>query len=309
MCARGFNFLLLGGHMLPDISGSLIPIRDQLDFMTFDQDLSSPQDDYIRWYRDITRVYIGNPARCDTWTYGYQPAAIDRRMMTSMLQEVDDMTTGVLEGPPSSPTRHPIQLLRRHPQESVPSMVKRGVHKLPNVRARRERAPAPPYSGGRRRGDPKHGGERGGGSGGRGHAYHGSYVSHDPFDSPRRDALTFSLGLIQVALSHLSGAGTSYVPPDKFDSPDTSYVQPPPSVRGMPYAPPCPSTVGLSFDAPLPPGTAGSSIPYMPIFRVSSFDSEEHGDEPTDDVTPAQQLGFRHRIGKKTTRFTLSDWC
>ncbi|KAI5648979.1 hypothetical protein M9H77_34984 [Catharanthus roseus] len=39
-----------------------------------------------------------------------------------------------------------------------------------------------------------------------------------------------------------------------------------------------------SFDAPPPPSIAGSLVPHMPISRASSSDSEEHGDEPTDDM-------------------------
>ncbi|KAI5662582.1 hypothetical protein M9H77_21905 [Catharanthus roseus] len=67
--------------------------------------LISRADDYIIWYRDITRVYIDNLANRDTRTIRYQPVGVDRRMMTSTLHEVDDMDTGVLEGPPSSPTQ------------------------------------------------------------------------------------------------------------------------------------------------------------------------------------------------------------
>ncbi|KAI5680582.1 hypothetical protein M9H77_01809 [Catharanthus roseus] len=89
---------------------------------------------------------------------------------------------------------------------------------------------------------------------------------------------------------------------------DVDYVQPFLSVGGTSYAPPPPGAVGLSFDAPPPPGTAGSSVPHMPKSRAFSSNSDEHGDEPTNDVTPAQQLGFGHRIGKRTTRFTPSNW-
>ncbi|KAI5680330.1 hypothetical protein M9H77_01557 [Catharanthus roseus] len=122
LCVRGFIFLLLGGHMLPDFSGNLVHLisdvqadplaplgaiwctsfdcsqlpmhilvtyRDQLDFMSSYQGwptlaveaLSYPSDEYIRWYRGITRVYIGNPANRDTRSVGYQPARVDRWMM------------------------------------------------------------------------------------------------------------------------------------------------------------------------------------------------------------------------------------
>ncbi|KAI5678487.1 hypothetical protein M9H77_09437 [Catharanthus roseus] len=69
------------------------------------EELSNPRNNYIRWYRDITRVYIDNPANHDTRTVGYQPARVDRRMMTSMLQEVDDMATRVIQGLLSCPTQ------------------------------------------------------------------------------------------------------------------------------------------------------------------------------------------------------------
>ncbi|KAI5648603.1 hypothetical protein M9H77_34608 [Catharanthus roseus] len=66
-------------------------------------------------------------------------------------------------------------------------------------------------------------------------------------------------------------------------------------------APLPPGTMTSSFQAPPPPGTMGSSTPHMPISYASSSDSDEHDDKRTDDVTPAQQLGFGHRVGKKTT--------
>ncbi|KAI5668312.1 hypothetical protein M9H77_18165 [Catharanthus roseus] len=191
---------------------------------------------YIRGYRDMTRVYINNLARCDTQTYGSQPAIVDRRMMTSMPQEVNDMTMGVLEGPSSSPTRYTnvirkvqtiicqcmvfirVQLSRCRPRESVPE---RGC------------APASQHPGGRGRANLEHGGERGGGSRGHGCADPRSYVPPDPFDSLGGDVLTFTtLSLTPDAPCHPSGAGTSYVPPDQFGSLDVSYVSPPLSVGG-----------------------------------------------------------------------------
>ncbi|KAI5678562.1 hypothetical protein M9H77_09512 [Catharanthus roseus] len=182
---------------------------------------------------------------------------------TSILHEVDDMTTGVLVGLPLS---------------------RFGILGRPG--ARRGHAHSPLNPGGRGRTDPRYREERRRGSGGRGRADPSSYVLPDPYDSLGRDALTFNLGLTLVALSHPSGASTSY---------------PPSSVRDKSYSSPPSSAVGLSFDAPPPLGTSGSSVSHMPISRASSSDSDEHGDEPVNDVTPAQQLGFRHRVGKKTT--------
>ncbi|KAI5654961.1 hypothetical protein M9H77_32148 [Catharanthus roseus] len=83
---------------------------------------------------------------------------------------------------------------------------------------------------------------------------------------------------------------------------------PPSSAGGASYAPPPPSAVRLSFDAPLPPGTAGSSVPHMPISRAFSSDSNEQSDDLSDDVTLAQQLGIGHRVRSKTTRSTPSDY-
>ncbi|KAI5668463.1 hypothetical protein M9H77_18316 [Catharanthus roseus] len=221
------------------------------------------------------------------------------RESTSVIQdvEVDDMTTGVLEGPPSSLVQYTsgfywwytfaVQPLLCHPQEYVLEHgargVKRGTRKLPGGGAHGGCASAPPYPGGRGREDLGDGGEKGGGSGGWG----------------RGDAPKFSLGLAPVALSYPSGVCTSHVPPDPFDSPDASYIQPPPSVGDTSYAPSPPSAVVLSFDAPLPSSITGSSVPHIPISRASSFDSNEYGDEPADDVKPAQQLGFGHRVGKR----------
>ncbi|KAI5683527.1 hypothetical protein M9H77_04755 [Catharanthus roseus] len=59
--------------------------------------LSYPNDEYIRWYRGITRVYIENPANRDTHSVGYQLAGVDRRIM-----EVDDMASVVIQELPSS---------------------------------------------------------------------------------------------------------------------------------------------------------------------------------------------------------------
>ncbi|KAI5667649.1 hypothetical protein M9H77_17502 [Catharanthus roseus] len=57
-----------------------------------------------------------------------------------------------------------------------------------------------------------------------------------------------------------------------------------------------------SFQAPPPLGTVGSSTLHMSISYASSFNSDEHDDEWTNDVKLALQLGFGHRFGKKTTR-------
>ncbi|KAI5657731.1 hypothetical protein M9H77_26524 [Catharanthus roseus] len=121
--------------------------------------LSYPSDECIRWYRGITRVYIDNPANCDTRVHGYQPAGVDRRMM------VDDMASVVIREPTSSHspmvvvmkkvqmfirrcmTFH-VQPSRRRPQEHVPDRgargVKRGARRHPGCGTGGGRPPVPP---------------------------------------------------------------------------------------------------------------------------------------------------------------------
>ncbi|KAI5677857.1 hypothetical protein M9H77_08807 [Catharanthus roseus] len=102
-------------------------VRDGPDVAA--ESLYWPSDEYIRWYRGITRVYISNPANRDARAYGYQPASVDRRMM-----EVDDMTSMVIREPPSSPSQmydiqqtFPTQPFRCRPREHVPDRGARGV--------------------------------------------------------------------------------------------------------------------------------------------------------------------------------------
>ncbi|KAI5667080.1 hypothetical protein M9H77_16933 [Catharanthus roseus] len=138
--------------------------------------LSYPSDEYIRWYRGITQVYIGNPANRDTRSHGYQPASVDRRMMTSMLQE----------------------LSRRRPREHVLDRGARGVKRLLEdilaVEQEHKHAdPGPTVV------------ERGEGTGS-GQPY------ADPIDSPNLDMPSFSLGLTLASQPHPSGAGTSQMP-------------------------------------------------------------------------------------------------
>ncbi|KAI5682937.1 hypothetical protein M9H77_04165 [Catharanthus roseus] len=266
--------------------------------------LSYPNDEYIRWYREITRLCIGNPANPDTRSVGYQPAVVDKRMMTSTLQKVNDMASMVIQEQPSSPSQmtifakkvqtifwrcmvsigstlgctpsphdiqqtFPVQSSRCHPREPVPDWgargVKRGARRLPSGGAHGGRPPAPPDLG-RGHTDPGRGGEMGEGSVGRGLGDLGSSYQVELFDS----------------LSH----------------PPTSYVPPPPGL-------------GISsFQSPHPLGIGSSSFqaPLAQRIVTSSSDSDKHNDEPTNVVTPEQQLGFGHRAVKKTIRFTPSDW-
>ncbi|KAI5662920.1 hypothetical protein M9H77_22243 [Catharanthus roseus] len=147
---------------------------------------------------DGIRISHHNPARRDTRTYGQLAG-------TPMLQEVDDMTIRILEGPPSSlmrytsvmrrvqtifhwcmvsisgtlgcsPSQHDVQQTfevypsRRRPWEFVPEHgargVKKGKRRLPRGRTCGGCAPVPPLMGA----GFNHGGWRGGGFGGRGRA-------------------------------------------------------------------------------------------------------------------------------------------
>ncbi|KAI5672784.1 hypothetical protein M9H77_13148 [Catharanthus roseus] len=94
------------------------------------------------------------------------------------------------------------------------------------------------------------------------------------------------------------GSGGGHPPVDPFDSlnldmPSFSWglTQPSQSFPGG----------SVTLRVPLPP--AGSSTPHQPILQTSSSDDEERAGD-MDDV---QRLGFEHRVGKKTTRFTPSN--
>ncbi|KAI5682869.1 hypothetical protein M9H77_04097 [Catharanthus roseus] len=120
----------------------------------------------------------------------------------------------------------------------------------------------------------------------------GGQPTIDPFDSPNLDIPSFSLGLTQPSQSLPSGSKILQMPP-------------PPVLRFAPFQSPQSTSFGVSrFRAPPPPGTAGSSTPHQPISQASSSDEEER----MDDIDIVQHYGFGHRVGKKTTRFTSSDW-
>ncbi|KAI5683821.1 hypothetical protein M9H77_05049 [Catharanthus roseus] len=137
-------------------------------------------------------------------------------------------------------------------------------------------------------------GKRGEGSGEveRGEGSRGGHLPVDPFDSPNLDIPSFSLGLTPLSQSLPGGSGTLCTPP-------------PPGLGFAPFQSLAGTSLGFSsFRAPPPPSTAGLSALHQPISQASSSDEEERTDD-TDDV---QHLGFRHRVGKKTTRFAPSDW-
>ncbi|KAI5673812.1 hypothetical protein M9H77_14176 [Catharanthus roseus] len=124
--------------------------------------LSYPGDEYIRWYRGITWVYISNPINRDARSHRYQPASVDRRMM-----EVDDMASVVIQEPHSSPSQmhdiqqtFPVQPSRRHPLEHVPDRgahgVKKGARRHPGHGAGDGRPPVPPAPERHKHVDPGH---------------------------------------------------------------------------------------------------------------------------------------------------------
>ncbi|KAI5662476.1 hypothetical protein M9H77_21799 [Catharanthus roseus] len=190
------------------------------------------------------RVYINNLAHRDTRTIRYQPT-----------EEVDDMATGVLEGPPFSPTKY--ASFAKKVQTIIPGhhvVIPRSLYRsLVLVELR------------------------------------GALIDFLVAGHVEDVLLPFYIRVdediqtsdMEEKESQPSGLDTSTVPPSR--------------IRGTSFAPPS-------------PGVVGSSMPHMPISDVSSSDSYEHDDERTDDITPAQQLGFGHRVGKKTSRFTPSYW-
>ncbi|KAI5681138.1 hypothetical protein M9H77_02365 [Catharanthus roseus] len=256
--ARGFIFLLIGGHMLLDFSRNLVHVR----YLSLSEDIDAISDEYIRWYQGITWVYIGNPTNRDTCSVGYQPSG------TSMLQEVEDMASAVIQEPPSSLSpmaifakkvqtiirrcmTFPIQPLHHRPQEHVPDWgargVKWGTRRQPDRGAGGGRPPVPSFSG-----------------------------RHE-----------------QCRSQACKGGGRH------------CKCLPLPILGFVPFQSPHPTSFGFSgFCAPSPPGTAGSPTPHQPISQVSSSDEEER----TDDTDVIQHLGFRHRVGKKIMRFTPFDW-
>ncbi|KAI5666127.1 hypothetical protein M9H77_15980 [Catharanthus roseus] len=175
----------------------------------------------------ITRVYIGNPANCDTCSHGYQPAGVDRRMMTSMLQEVGDMTSVVIQEPLTDPSQMTV-----------------GARSQPGRGASGGRPPVPSFPDRHEHVDLGHVEvESGEGSG-------GGQSTIDPFDNPNLDIPSFSLGLTPTSYSLPSGFGTSQMPP-------------PSGLGFVSFQSPYSTSFGFfGFRAPPPPGIAGSSTPH-----------------------------------------------
>ncbi|KAI5662621.1 hypothetical protein M9H77_21944 [Catharanthus roseus] len=150
--------------------------------------LSYPNDEYVRWYRGIRRVYIENPANRDTRSVGYQLARVDRRMMYSR-------------------RRH----LQKHVSDRGTCRVERGARRQPGRGAGGGRPHVPPFPDRPGHADSGHVEmERGEGSGQveRGEGSCGGHPPIDPFDSPNLDIPSFSLGLMQTSQSLPGGSGT-----------------------------------------------------------------------------------------------------
>ncbi|KAI5659566.1 hypothetical protein M9H77_28359 [Catharanthus roseus] len=292
---------------------------------------------YMRWYRRITRVYIRNPANRDTRSVRYQLAGVDRRIMIHFTNKFFFLfkyshafhlfmftSNVVIQEPPSYPSQmaifakkvqtiirrcmvsiggtlgctlsqHDIQQTflvqpsRSHPREHVPDRgtrgVNRGARRQPGCGAGGGRPPVPPFLGRHGHVDSGHVEvEKGQGS-------RSGHPPIDPFESPNLVIPSFSLGLTPSSQSLPGGSGTLQMPP-------------PPGLGFAPFHSPHPISFGFSrFRAPPPPSTTGSSTPHQPISQASSYDEEER----KEDTNVVQYLGFKHRVGKKTTRFTLSD--
>ncbi|KAI5668355.1 hypothetical protein M9H77_18208 [Catharanthus roseus] len=120
-----------------------------------------------------------------------------------------------------TPSQHDIQQtftikplchrLREPILECGACVVKRGACRLPDGGARTGCIPAPPHLANKDRQTP-------------------NMEEREEEDLPRPRCSNIRLGLTPFALSHPSGSGTSYVPPNPFDSSDTDYIQPPPSI-------------------------------------------------------------------------------
>ncbi|KAI5659106.1 hypothetical protein M9H77_27899 [Catharanthus roseus] len=103
---------------------------------------------------------------------------------------------------------------------------------------------------------------------------------------------SFSLCLMPASQSLRSGSGTLQTPLS-------------PSLGFASFQAPYSTSYGFfGFRTPPPPSTASSSTLHQPISQESLFDEEERAD----DMDGLQHYEFGHRVGKKTMRFTPSDW-
>ncbi|KAI5653724.1 hypothetical protein M9H77_30911 [Catharanthus roseus] len=102
---------------------------------------------------------------------------------------------------------------------------------------------------------------------------------------------SFNLCLTPTSQSLPSGSGT----PQTLPLPGLGFAS---------FQAPYSTSYGFyRFRAPPPLGTVGSSTLHQPISQASSSEEEERAD----DMNSVQHYGFKHRVGKETTRFTPSD--
>ncbi|KAI5647496.1 hypothetical protein M9H77_33501 [Catharanthus roseus] len=186
-------------------------------------------------------------------------------MMTSVLQEVDNIASVVIREPPSSPSQMAVvyglhrrffgmhSFAARYPADvpcaavATPSLGARTGPRYPGHGAGGGRPPVPPAPERQEHVDPGHVVlERGEGSG-------SGQPTVDPFYSPNLDMPSFSLGLTPASQSLLSGSGTSQLLP----APGLGYAS---------FQSPHSTSYGFfGFRAPSPPGTFSSSTPHQPI--------------------------------------------
>ncbi|KAI5657088.1 hypothetical protein M9H77_25881 [Catharanthus roseus] len=241
--------------------------------------LSYPNDEYIKWYQGITRVYIENPSNRDTHSVGYQPAGIDRQMM-----EVDNIASMVIQEPPLSPSQMVVFA------KKVQMIIRSTISNRHFTYNRHVAVHGSMYGTGvlvELRG-----------------ALVDSLVMEQEVDtllsllfptdpdmqtpdtSRWREVRDLEidillLGLMQPSQSLPDGSWTLRAPP-------------PPGLGFFPFQSPVGTSLGFSsFRAPPPLGTAGSSTLHQSISQASSSDEEER----TDDTNDVQHLGFGHRVG------------
>ncbi|KAI5649248.1 hypothetical protein M9H77_35253 [Catharanthus roseus] len=205
-------------------------------------------------------------------------------LMTSILQEVDDMASIVIQQPPADPSQmvvfakkcrrlsrdawslsvmFPIQPSRHRPQEHVPDQgarrIKRGACRQPGREAGSGHPPVLSVPHRHEHFDPEH-------------------VEVERGERSRGGQPTWIRDIADASPSRLGFAS--------FQAPHST------------------SFGFFGFCAPPPLGTVGSSTPHQPILQASLSDEEERAD----DIDSVQHYGFGHRVGKKTTRFTPSNW-
>ncbi|KAI5658510.1 hypothetical protein M9H77_27303 [Catharanthus roseus] len=210
-----------------------------------------------------------------------------------MLQEVDDMASVAIREPPSSPSQiaavmKKVQTIIRRCMVSIggtlgctPSQhdIQATFPVQPSCRRHREHVPDR--------------GARGVKRGARRHPGRGAGAGRPPVPPALQRQEHVDPGLAVVERGEGSGGGQHYV--DPFDSRHLDMLSY--SLGLTPDPQSLPSGSGMS-QMPPTPSTPGALTPHQPISQASSSDKEEGQDA----------LDRGHRVGKKTVRFTPSDW-